>query len=194
MHHRIFLTTLVSVLFVTSCSLLPGRKVEYPKGGAGKSPEVEINISGHVKNGGRYRVSRTLREPLSELILRAGGSDPMSEFAHEKTSTVAWMERRLPGGHYQLIILDYLNKQIFSQRYVGNGKRRNERYYWEDFEFIKGDSLFVTTSRKSLDLSGWTVRWVEPKGWHGIERLRLFGMTKEETAQFDQARKAAAGH
>lgn len=54
--------------------------------------------------------------------------------------------------------------------------------------------LFVTTSRQSLDLSGWSVRWVEPKGWRGIERLRLFGMTKEETAQFELARKAAARH
>jgi hypothetical protein len=118
----------------------------------------------------------------------------MKEFAAEKTSTVAWIERTLPGRHAQLIILDYLNKQIFSQRWLGNGMCRNERYYWEDFEFIKGDYLFVTPSRKSLDLSGYAVRWVEPKGWHGIEKLRLFGMTKEETAQFEQARKAAAQH
>ncbi|MCB1277464.1 hypothetical protein [Prosthecobacter sp.] len=193
MHHHF--PTIVSLLFIASCSILPGRKVAYPQGGAGKSPEVEIHITGHVKNGGKYRVSRTLREPLSELINRAGGFSPMMpEFASEKTSTVAWIERTLPGRHAQLIILDYLNKQIFSQRMLGNGMCRNERYHWEDFEFIKGDDLFVTTSRNSLDLAGWAVRWVEPKGWHGIERLRLFGMTKEETESFERDRRSSAKH
>jgi len=193
MNLRIPLLIFTSLLFfIAGCSMLSGHKAVYPKGGAGKSPEVEISISGHVKNWGKYRVSRTLRVPLSELISKAGGFSPMAEYAKEKTSTVAWIERTLRGGQCQLIILDYLNKQIFSQRKLGNGMCRNERYHWEDFEFIKGDDLFVTTSRKSLDLTGYTVLWVEPKGWHGIERLRLFGMTKEETAQFEQARKAAA--
>ena len=194
MHHRIAFPAIASLLFIVGCSILPGPKVAYPKGGAGKSPEVEISILGHVKKEGRYRVSRTLREPLSELIHKAGGFAPMSEYAKEKTSTVAWIERTLPGRNAQLIILDYLNKQIFSQRTLGNGMARNERYHWEDFEFIKGDALFFTTSRDSLDLAGYSVRWVEPKGWRGIEKLRLFGMTKEETTQFEQGRNAAAKH
>ncbi len=167
---------------------------EYPKGGAGKSPEVEISITGHVENEGRYRVARTLREPLSNLIRKAGGFAPEPEFETEKTSTVAWIERTHRGDNWQLIILDYLNKQIFSERTIHNNLVRHERYDWEDFEFMEGDELFVTTSRKSLEIEGYSVRWVEPKGWHIIDKLRLFGMTPEETLQFEQARKAGARH
>jgi hypothetical protein len=163
---------------------MPGHKLAYPNGGIGKSAEVEIEINGHVKNKGTYRVRRTLRGPLSELIRQAGGFDPMPEYSSLKSSSVAWIER----SRTQLIILDYLNQQILSQRRVEKGKWRLERCHWEDFEFQKGDVLFVTTSRDSLDLAFYPVRGVGPKGWPDLNKLRLFGMTKEETDQFEQAR------
>lgn len=186
--------TLVATLLLAGCTLLPPHKVAYPQGGAGKSAEVTIEVSGHVKNDGKYRVARTLRTPLSDIICQAGGFDPMPEFAREKTSDAAWIERRLGSGRMQLIILDYRNHQILSQRMVEGGKWRNERYEWQDFEFESGDSLFVTTSRDSLDLAFYPVRGMGPKGWPGIEKLRLFGMTKEETDAFEQARGRQQPH
>lgn len=184
----------VATLWLSGCALQPGVKLVYPQGGAGKSPEVKIEVAGHVKNDGQYRVARTPRTPLDEIIRQAGGFDPMAEYAKEKTSDVAWIERALRGRGYQLIILDYRNHQILSQRRVDDGKWRLERCEWQDFEFAAGDSLFVTTSRDSLDLAGYPVRGVGPKGWPGIEKLRLFGMTKEETDAFEQARGKKTPH
>ena len=48
--------------------------------------------------------------------------------------------------------------------------------------------MFVTTSRKSLDLAFIPIRYAEDAGWKGFEKLRYFGKTEEETKTIDEAK------
>jgi len=178
--------TLLLVTFgLLSCSATDIDLLRYPGLIPPPTPTVEIELSGHVRKSGKYTVQRKLTQQLADLIALAGGFDPLPEYANDGITTVAWIERGLPKKHSQLIILDYKNKVIMSERTLDSGKSRNERYRWTDFQFAKGDDLFVTTSRRSLDLLGYRVRGVGPTGWPGMEKLRLFGLSKEETKEYE---------
>jgi hypothetical protein len=177
--------TLLSVLLLAGCSLPSRKLLVYPTLLPKQAPTVKLEIDGHVAKPGIHNLPSSLTLSLSELIKLAGGFQPSSEFRDGPESTVAWIERELPAGCYQLILLDYKNRQILSQRDLKDGKNRNERYRWRDFRFVDGDVLFVTTSRNSLDLAGYGTRWVSPTGWPGIEKLGLFGMTREETDSYE---------
>ena len=145
------------------------------------SPQVTINIAGHVEKGGDYLVDRRIKQDLDDLIQMAGGFNPSLDFKAETSSSVAWIERNSKRTGVQLIIIDYQNKMILSQRRVEAEKWRLERYDWNKFEYLPGDVLFVTTSRKSLDLASYPIRYVEDTGWTGFEKLRYYGKTPEET-------------
>ena len=155
---------------------------------AAEPVKITIRLAGHVKKSGKYAVEKRLKESLDDLIQLAGGFDPMEPFKHETTSSVAWIERSSPEAVDQHIIIDYKNKQILSQRRVEGRKWRNERYDWETFEYQPGDVLFVTTSRKSLDLAFIPIKYVQDDGWTGFEKLRYFGKTAEETKAIDDAK------
>jgi len=140
-----------------------------------------IQLDGSVKKPGSYTVDSHIKQNLDGLIQIAGGFSPLEEYKHEATSSVAWIERELPGNESQLIIIDYRNKQILLERRVEGGKWRLERYEWDFFEYQPSDTLFVTTSRQSLDLVDYPVQYVEDKGWKNFGKLRYFGKTLEET-------------
>ncbi|MCS7063209.1 MAG: hypothetical protein NZM04_04050 [Methylacidiphilales bacterium] len=153
--------------------------------------KITIRLDGHVKKAGNYLVDKRVKQNLDELIQMAGGFDPLEEFKDEKTSSVAWIERHSQDTMEQLIIIDYQNKQILSQRRIDDKKWRLERYDWDTFEYLPDDVLFITTSRKSLDLANVPIRYVEDDGWTGFEKLRYFGKTEEETRAIDEAKSKA---
>jgi hypothetical protein len=151
-------------------------------------PKITIRLDGHVKKAGDYLADRKVKQNLDDLIQMAGGFDPLREFKDEKTSSVVWIQRDSKDAVNQHIIIDYQNKQILSQRRVEDKKWRLERYDWDTFEYLPGDVLFVTTSRKSLDLAFIPIKYVEDAGWKGFEKLRYFGKTPEETQAIDEAK------
>ncbi len=150
--------------------------------------KITIRLDGHVKKPADYLVEKRVKQNLDELIQMAGGFAPLEEFKNEKTTTAAWIERDSPEAKDQHIIIDYQNKQILSQRRVEGKKWRLERYDWDTFEYQPGDVLFVTTSRKSLDLAFIPIRYTEDHGWTNFEKLRYFGKTFEETQAIDDAK------
>lgn len=145
---------------------------------------VTVEVVGHVKKEGKYEVHRRpASQPLDEVIALAGGFDPLDEFKNETTTDVVWLERG-----EQHIIIDYKNRQILSQRPDADEKWKFERYDWETFEFQPGDFVFVTTSRKSLDLAFIPVRYVEDNGWKNFQSLRYYGKNLMETQEIDAAK------
>lgn len=153
------------------------------------SEKVTVHLSGHVKHHGEYAIEKRVETNLDDLIVMAGGFNPLTGFEHETTSSVAWIERDSPDAIDQHIIIDYKNRQILSQRVIGN-KWRLERYDWDTFEYLPGDDLFIATSRKSLDLAGVPIKYVEPDGWTAFETLNYVHTSDEETLAIDNAKSA----
>lgn len=90
------------------------------------------------------RVNKRIQENLAALVDRARESHgfiPFVDSTEAVRPTIAWVDRA--GPPFQHITIDFKNRRILAQTFVGSNKCKLERYDWDSFEYEPGDWLRV---------------------------------------------------